>query len=310
MLAYGFSRFGDSSVEALLERPVPVPGEGELLVRVHAAGVNPGDAKMREGAYGEVPLPAVLGREVAGVVEAVGAGVTGVAEGDAVFGGTPGLLGGWAERALVIADFAAPLPAGVDPVSAAVLPVAAGTAFDALAQLALPRGATLLVNGAGGGVGVVTVQLAVARGVRVVGVASPAKHDLIARHGGIPVAYGPGLAEAVRAVAPRIDAVFDLAGGDALRAAAALAADPAMVRSVADRALVARLGGSGVERNRSSGVLAELAALVADGRLDPHVTETFDLQDAREALARVETGRAEGKIALRVETSRRGDSNP
>ncbi len=309
MLAYGFTRFGDSSVEALLERPVPVPGEGELLVRVDAAGVNPGDAKLREGAYGEVPLPAILGREVAGVVEAVGPGVTGVTLGEAVFGGTPGLLGGWAERALVVAAFAAPLPAGVDPVSAAVLPVAAGTAFDALVQLALPRGATLLVNGAGGGVGVVTVQLAVARGVRVVGVASPAKHDLIARYGAMPVAYGPGLAEAVRAVAPRIDAVFDLVGGDALRAAARLAADPAMVRSVADRALVARLGGSGVERDRSTRVLAEIAALVADGRLDPHVTETFDLRDAREALARVETGRAEGKIALRVAGSRRGDSS-
>ena len=300
MLSYGFSRFGGSAEEALLERPVPVPGEGQLLVRVHAAGVNPGDAKMREGAYGEVPLPAVLGREVAGVVEAVGPGVAGVAEGDAVFGGTPGLLGGWAERALVIATFAAPLPAGVDPVTAAVLPVAAGTAFDALDQLALPQGATLLVNGAGGGVGVAAVQLAVARGLVVVGVASPAKHDLVARHGGIPVAYGPGLADAVRAVAPRIDAVFDLVGGNALRATAALTADPAMVRSVADRALVERLGGSGVARERSTRVLAQLAGLVANGRLDPHVTETFALRDARRALARVESGRAEGKIALRM----------
>lgn len=300
MLAYGFRRFGGSAEETLLERPVPVPAAGELLVRVHAAGVNPGDAKMREGAYGEVPLPAVLGREVAGVVEALGPGVTGVSRGDAVFGGTPALLGGWAEQALVVAAFAAPLPVGVDPMTAAVLPVAAGTAFDALAQLALPRDATLLVNGAGGGVGVVAVQLAVARGLRVIGVASPAKHGLVARHGGIPVAHGHELAKAVRAVAPRIDAVFDLAGGDALRAAAALASDPAMVRSVADRALVVRLGGSAVTRDRSTRVLTKLAALVADGRLDPHVTETFDLRDARRALARVESGRAEGKIALRV----------
>lgn len=283
-----------------MERPVPVPGEGELLVRVRAAGVNPGDAKMREGAYGDVALPAILGREVAGVVEAVGPGVTGFAEGDAVFGGTPGLLGAFAERALVIAGFAAPIPAGVAPVSAAVLPVAAGTAFDALAQLALPRGATLLVNGAGGGVGVAAVQLAVDRGLRVVGVASPAKHDLVARFGGIPVAYGPGMGDAVRAIAPRIDAVFDLAGGEGLRAAAGLAANPAMVRSVADRALAADLGGAGVTRERSTRVLAELAALVAAGRLDPHVTETYALEDARAALALVESGHSEGKIALRV----------
>ena len=284
----------------LLDVPVPVPGEGELLVRVQAAGVNPGDAKMRDGAYGDVPLPAVLGRELAGIVEGVGPGVTGVAEGDAVFGGTLDLLGAWGERALLPAGFAAPLPAGVDPAVAAVLPVAAGTAFDALAQLALPEGATLLVNGAGGGVGVATVQLAVARGLRVVGVASPAKHALVTGHGGIPVAYGPGLAERVRAAAPRVDAVFDLVGGDALRAAAALADDPAMVRSVADRPLVAELGGSGVSRERSTRVLVELGRLVAEGRLDPHVTETFDLRDAGRALARVESGRTEGKVALRV----------
>lgn len=300
MLAYGFERFGGPAEEALLERPVPVPGEGELLVRVQAAGVNPGDAKMREGAYGDVALPAVLGREVAGVVEAVGPGVGGVTEGDAVFGGTPGLLGGFAERALVIAGFAAPIPHGVAPVTAAVLPVAAGTAFDALAELDLPRGATLLVNGAGGGVGVAAVQLAVDRGLRVVGVASPAKHALVARFGGVPVAYGPGMGDAVRAVAPRIDAVFDLAGGEGLRAAAALAADPAMVRSVADRALAADLGGAGVTRERSTRVLAELAALVAAGRLDPHVTETYALEDARAALALVASGHSEGKIALRV----------
>ncbi|MGD9694757.1 MAG: NADP-dependent oxidoreductase [Thermoleophilia bacterium] len=301
MLAYGFTRFGGPAEEALFEHPAPVPGRGELLVRVRAAGVNPGDAKMREGAYGDVALPAVLGREVAGVVEAVGPGVTGVRPGDEVFGGTPGLLGGWAEMALVIAAFAAPVPAGVDPVTAAVLPVAAGTAFDALTQMALPEGATLLVNGAGGGVGVAAVQLAVARGLRVVGVAGPAKHDLVADLGAIPVAYGPGMAAAVRAAASRVDAVFDLAGGDALRAAAALAADPVTVRSVADRALATSLGGGPVVRDRSTAVLVELARLAAEGRLDPRVTETFPLVEARRALARVESGHAEGKVALRVE---------
>ena len=300
MLAYGFRRFGGPEAGEFFDVPVPVPGEGALLVRVEAAGVNPGDAKMREGAYGEVPLPAILGRELAGVVEDVGPGVTGVAEGDEVFGGTLDLLGAWAEHALLPATFAAPLPAGVDPAVAAVLPVAAGTAFDALAQLALPDGATLLVNGAGGGVGVAAVQLAVAQGLRVVGVASPAKHALVAGHGGIPVAYGPGLAERVRAVAPLVDAVFDLVGGDALRAASALAGDPAMVRSVADRPLVVELGGSAVSRERTTRVLVELGRLVAEGRLDPHVTETFALRDAGQALARVESGRTEGKVVLRV----------
>jgi len=296
MRAYGFTADG----EGFLEVPVPEPGPDELLVRVRAAGVNPGDWKVRDGAYG-TPPPAVLGRECAGTVVGIGDDVRGFAEGDEVFGGNPGMVGGWAEFALVTASFAALRPDGVAPESVAVLPVAAGTAFDALAELDLPEGATLLVNGAGGGVGVAAVQLGVARGLRVVGTASPGKHELIARFGGVPVAYGDGVVERIRAAAPGgVDAVFDLVGGEALRTVAPLVADPATLRSVADRALVDELGGSAVERNRSTAVLTELARLVVEGTLDPHVTDVYPFDEARAALAEVESGHATGKVAIRI----------
>jgi NADPH2:quinone reductase len=128
MRAYGFTAIGGPDTEAFLDVPEPTPGEGELLVRVRAAGVNPGDWRVRDGSYG-IDGPAVLGREVAGTVLATGDGVTDFAPGDEVFGGCPGMLGGWAPMALVTASYAAHRPDGVSPERAAVLPVAAGTAL-------------------------------------------------------------------------------------------------------------------------------------------------------------------------------------
>jgi NADPH2:quinone reductase len=262
--------------------------------------VNPGDWKVRDGSYGTTG-PAVLGREVAGRVVAVGPDVEGFAVDDEVFGGCPGMVGGWAEQAIVTAGFAAHRPASVSPEQVCVLPVAAGTALDALHQLDLSPGATLLVNGAGGGVGVVLVQLAAARGIRVVATASPAKHDLLARLGATPVAYGDGVAGRVSAAAPDgVDAVFDLVGGDPLRTVADLLTDRHRLISVADYGLSTELGGQQLVRDRSTAVLTELAGLVADGALDPHVTDVRPFDDAPAALALVEQGHATGKVVLDI----------
>ena len=301
MRAYGFLRAGGPDQQAYLDVPVPDPGPDQLLVGVAVAGVNPGDWRLRRGEYGHEG-PAVLGREVAGTVVALGEGVTGFAVGDEVFGGCPGMVGGWAEQALVTASFAAHRPDGVSASDAAALPVAAGTAYDALDALALPAGATLLVNGAGGGVGIPTVQLARARGLHVVGTASEAKQDLLAELGATAVVGGhPQVADHVRAAAPHgVDGVFDLVGGDALRTVAALVADPAKLRSVADKALVEELGGRAVDRDRSTAVLTELARLVVEGTLDPHVTDVYPFDEARAALAEVESGHATGKVAIRI----------
>jgi NADPH2:quinone reductase len=298
MRAYGFIEVGGPEKQAFLDVPVPTPGPDELLVRVRAAAVNPGDWRVRDGSYGTAG-PAVLGREVAGTVTALGPGVDGFAVGDEVFGGCPGMVGGWAEQAVVTASFAAHRPAAVSPEAAAALPVAAGTAYDALQELDLDTGSTLLVNGAGGGVGIPAVQLARARGLTVVGVASPSKHDLVAGLGAIPVAYGDGVLDRVRAAAPGgVDAVFDMVGGDALRAVAGLLADRSRLRSVADKPLVRELGGREVQRVRSTAVLTELARLVAAGALDPHVSRVLPLDEAEKALAEVESGHAAGKVVL------------
>jgi NADPH:quinone reductase-like Zn-dependent oxidoreductase len=301
MRGYGFVEVGGPEQQAFLDVPVPEPGGGELLVRVRAAGVNPGDWRLRNGEYGTVGS-AVLGREVAGTVVAAGEGVTGFSAGDEVFGGCPGMVGGWAEQALVTASFAAHRPDGVSSQDAAALPVAAGTAYDALDALDLPAGATVLVNGAGGGVGIPTVQLARARGLHVVGTASEAKQDLLTELGATAVVGGHrAVADHVRAAAPHgVDGVFDLVGGEALRAVAPLT-DPARLFSVADKPLVAELGGRDVPRDRSTRVLDALAALVASGDLDPYVRTVFPFARAGEALAQVEDGHTLGKVVITVD---------
>ncbi|MBK3638221.1 alcohol dehydrogenase catalytic domain-containing protein, partial [Streptomyces sp. MBT97] len=150
--AYVFTRYGGPETEALVDLDQPRPGPGEVLVAVRAAGVNPVDWKQRTGyrrpgESGERVFPAVLGNEVAGVVEATGEGVTGFAPGDEVFG--TAVAGGYAEYALLAAGITAHKPAGLSFTDAATLPVAAATAYDGVLQLALPAGATLLVTGAG-----------------------------------------------------------------------------------------------------------------------------------------------------------------
>jgi NADPH:quinone reductase-like Zn-dependent oxidoreductase len=298
--AYGFLRAGGPDQQAFLDVAVPEPGPGELLVRVRVAGVNPGDWRLRRGEYGHEG-PAVLGREVAGTVVATGEGVTGFAAGDEVFGGCPGMVGGWAEQAVVTASFAAHRPPGVSARDAAALPVAAGTAYDALETLALPAGATLLVNGAGGGVGIPTVQLARARGLHVVGTAGEGKQDLLGELGATAVVGGRDVAHHVRAAAPGgVDGVFDLVGGDALRAVAPLT-DPARLFSVADKPLVAELGGRDVPRDRSTAVLDALAARVDAGDLDPWVRTVLPFDRAAEALAAVEEGHVLGKVVIDLE---------
>jgi NADPH2:quinone reductase len=296
--AYGFTKVGGPDTQSFLDVAVPEPDRDELLVRVRAAAVNPGDWRVREGAHGHNG-PTVLGREVAGTVVALGPGVTGFAVGDEVFGGCPGMVGGWAEQALITASFTAHRPPDVRPELAAALPVASATAFDAMERFGLDGGSTLLVNGAGGGVGIAAVQLATARGLRVIGVASPAKQDLVAELGAVPVSYGDGIIERVRSIVPDgVDAVLDMAGGDPLRTVASLLRRPTQLTSIADKALAVQLGGFELVRDRSTRVLEHLVQLVSAGTLDPHVTEIRPLSDAPAALALVESGHATGKVVL------------
>ncbi|NBM21094.1 NADP-dependent oxidoreductase, partial [Streptomyces sp. GC420] len=241
-------------------------------------------------------LPAVPGIEAAGVVDEVGAGVTGVSVGDEVLGWTD--TGAYAPYAL--ATTVAPKPAGLDWEAAAALPVAAETAARVLDLLEVGDRETLLLHGAAGAVGGVAVQLAVARGVTVVGTASPRNHDHLRSLGAIPVAYGDGLAARVRAAAPSgVDAVFDAAGQGALPVSVELRggttdrivtiADPA----AAEHGVVFSGGGA-----RSAEELARCAGLVAEGRLRVPVAGSFPLTEAARAHELSERGHAPGKLVL------------
>ncbi|MFI6463998.1 NADP-dependent oxidoreductase [Streptomyces sp. NPDC050538] len=303
--AYVFTRYGGPETEALVEVDRPSPGPGEVLVAVRAAGVNPVDWKQRNGyrrpgETGSRAFPAVFGQEVSGVVREIGAGVDGFAVGDEVFGST--VAGGYAEYALLTAAVTAHRPAELSFTDAATLPVAAATAYDGIRQLDLPAGATVLVTGAGGGVGSAALQIARALGLRAVGVASEGKKDFVESLGAVHVPSGPDLAARVRTVAPDgVDGAYDLVGGEVLAEAATLLTDPTkLVTAGAPAPEVEKLGGARVERARNSAVLDALAELVVDGKLDPHVTRTFPLDQADEALRTVEEGHARGKIVIEV----------
>ncbi|MFE2883574.1 NADP-dependent oxidoreductase [Streptomyces sp. NPDC059272] len=303
--AYVFTRYGGPETEALVDVDRPSPGPGEILVAVRAAGVNPVDWKQRTGyrrpgETGSHAFPAVFGNEVAGVVEETGAGVDGFAVGDEVFGSA--VAGAYAEFALLAAPVTTHKPAELSFTDAATLPVAAATAYDGVRQLDLPSGATVLITGAGGGVGSAALQLARALGLRAVGVASEGKKDFVESLGAVHVPSGPDLATRVRAAAPDgVDGVYDLVGGDVLAEAATLLTDRTkLITAGAPAPEVEKLGGARVERARNAAVLDAVAQLVVDGQLDPHVTRTFPLDQAGEALRTVEEGHARGKIVIEV----------
>lgn len=300
--AYVFGEFGGPESQELIDRPVPVPGPGELGIRVRAAGVNPADWKVRTGGFGTSrPLPLPLGFDASGVVTRVGAGVEDFAVGDEVLGTVEMGRGAFAEDTLMRADATVAKPEGLSFIDAAALPTAGTTAYDGVHQLDLQAGQTLLILGIGGGVGVIAAQIAKVHGVKVIGTAGESKHDLVESLGATPVTYGPGVADRLREVAPDgVDAIFDLIGGQALHDVAELAKDPAKIVTTADSTTAIELGGVRVERDRTKEALAKLVSVVAAGLVDPHVAQVFPLDKAGEALASVESGHARGKVVIEI----------
>lgn len=288
--------YGGPEHQQLSTREAPAPRPGEIAIEVRVAGVNPADAKRREGLFGtKGSLPLALGLEAAGVVTALGEGVTGFEIGDDVLGAPARGLGAFAEHTVLTASAAVHRPPEVACEQAATLPVAGTTAWDLAASAA--AGETVLVLGAGGGVGRMAVQVAVAAGARVLGIASRGKKELVESAGAQHVLSGDGAANAVRDLAPDgVDLLIDLVGGQPLRDLAPLAKDPARIISAADQATAEELGGVG--RPSSKDALEQITQLVADGAVDPHVTARYPLVAAAGAMAAVETGHSAGKIVL------------
>jgi len=301
--AFGYRTNGGPDVQEFLELDMPTPGPAELLVEVRSAGVNPVDWKVRQGMFGsasESDLPAVLGSEVSGVVRGVGKDVEGFSENDEVFGSVAPGSGAFTEYTLVTAGAAARKPPQVSFNDAATLPVAGATAYDGVTQLGLREGQTLLINGVGGGVGVAAAQIARDLGLNVIGTGSEDKRALVESLGATLVPSGDDVAERVRQIMPDgVDAIFDLAGGKALRAVADLVTDKTKLISAGDFS-VGELGGHPMERDRTSRVLEIVVQLVADGKLDPHVEDVRSLDEAADAMAAVEIGHARGKVVIAV----------
>ncbi|MEE1827539.1 NADP-dependent oxidoreductase [Streptomyces sp. BE20] len=300
MKAVTVPRFGGPEVLRVAEVPDPVPGPGEVRVTVYAAGVQPVDLSVRAGlapAGVEIAPGLVPGNEFAGVVDRLGPGTEGWAVGDEVLGFR--LLGCSAER--VVADGARLVrkPAGMPWEQAGALSASGQTAHLAFEQLKVDRGDTVLVHGAAGGVGTIAVQLARARGVTVIGTAGERNHDYLRELGAIPVTYGDGLVERVRAVAPQgVDAAFDAAGRGALEASVELVADRDRIGTVVDYPGAGRLGVRGIRGERTAARLAELVGLWEAGALRVEIADTFPLQRAADAHRLVGTGHVRGKVVL------------
>lgn len=302
--AYGYHSNGGPEVQEFLDLDMPSPLAGELLVEVRAAGVNPVDWKIRSGMYGAVRPggpPAVLGSEVSGVVRGVGQDVDGFAVGEEIFGAVAPGSGGYTEHTLVTAAAAAHKPVQVSFTDAATLAVAGATGYDGVTQLDLHPGQSLLINGISGGVGVAAAQIARDLDLFVIGTASAEKRPLVESLGATLVPYGDGVDERVRQLLPDgVDAIFDLAGGDGLRAVAGLLSDRHKLISAGDPDTAAELGGHLIERDHSQRVLEIVGRLVAEGKLDPRVEDVLPLDKAADALAAVERGHARGKVVIAV----------
>jgi len=299
MKAAQFERFGGPEVLDIVDLPDPHPGSVEIRIAVHAAGVNASDWKKREGLMDQ-HLPQTLGYEAAGLVDEIGVGVTDVAIGDRVFGFNSE---GAAQAELAVLTTWAPIPRSLDFAGAAALPSAVETAARALDQLGVSSGKTILINGASGTIGSAAVQLAIARGARVIGTGSPATHEYLRTLGAEPVAYGEGMTQRVRALAPEgVDLALD-AAGSGLPELIDLAGDEDHVITIADFAGAKKYGVrfSSGESGRAIYALAQVAKLVDSGQFFLPVGQTFPLADVAEAQRLGESGGVRGKIVLLVD---------
>jgi NADPH:quinone reductase-like Zn-dependent oxidoreductase len=299
MKAVRFSQFGGPEVLEIVDLPDPHPGPGQVRIAVRAAGLNASDWKKRKGLMDD-ELPQTMGYEAAGVVDELGEGVSDVAKGDRVFGFSA-VEGAQAE--LAVLSYYATIPPSLDFAGAAALPSAVETATRALDQLGVGSGSTLLINGASGSIGSAAVQLAVLRGARVIGTASPANQEYLRSLGAEPVAYGQGFAERVLALAPdSIDLALDVAGSGVLPELIDLAGGREHVITVADFSGAKEYGVrfSRGDTGRALYALDEIGGLIESGRFALPVGPTFPLAEVAEAHRVSEHSHPRGKIVLLV----------
>ncbi|QVQ52256.1 NADP-dependent oxidoreductase [Spiractinospora alimapuensis] len=301
MRAVRYHEYGGVETLVVEQVPDPRPGPGEIRVRVAAASVNPVDWKVRSGVVREmlpVDLPAIPGRDAAGVVDEIGAGTHGVNVGDRVFG-LGGVTGATAELAVLSAW--AHTPATWTDEEAACAGLASVTALGGLNALGPLRGRTLLIEGAAGGVGSAAVEIAVAQGATVIGTASERNHEFLTTLGAVPTTYGTGLKDRLATLAPDgVDIALDTAASGSLTDLIAIVGDTSRVSTVADHTNAHRLGVHIANAENDPTLLAAASDLGQQGRYTPRIERTYPLEQTAQAHAYSEAGHTRGKIAVRV----------
>jgi NADPH:quinone reductase-like Zn-dependent oxidoreductase len=302
--AVRFDKYGDLDVLQVVEVDRPIPGPGQVLVRVKAAGINPGEASIRKGLFADrwpATFPSGQGSDLAGIVEEAGSGVANVAVGDEVIGFTND-RSSHAELVLVDSSNLVPRPANVPWEQAGGLFVAGTTAYAAVRSVALNAGDTVVVSGAAGGVGSIAVQLARNAGAKVIGLAGEANHKWLKDHGVIPVAYGDGVEDRIRAASGgKVDAFVDTFGGGYVELALKLGVPNDRVDTIIDFAAAAKHGvkTEGNHQAASADVLAQLAGQLAAGRLEIPIAKVYPLAEVRDAYRELEQRHTRGKIVLK-----------
>ena len=302
--ALQYAEYGGPEVLRLNEVDLPEPGPGQVRVAVRAAGVNPRDAKLRQGFYAQgEPLtrPAGLGTELAGAIDAVSPDVHGWEIGQPVFGRSS-TRDAVATHALAPADDIVAKPDWLSYAEAAALPIAAETAWRGLRQLGVKPGGTLLIHAAAGAVGLVATQLALANGLTVIGTVSEANRDSYRELGAVPVHYASdGLADRIRAEAPDgVDWVLDAFGQNVLPLSIQLAGNPSRVVTVVDPTAAEYGVHLSIESFPIPEVMSEVLPLIEAGRVVLPVEATYSLHDSAAAYRRVVTGHRQGKIIITV----------
>jgi NADPH:quinone reductase-like Zn-dependent oxidoreductase len=303
--AVRYVEFGGIDVLRVDEVERPVPGDQQVLVRVKAAGINPSEAVIRTGALAKVfpsTFPSGQGSDLAGIIEEVGAVVGGFSPGDEVIGFTQ-QRASQAELVLVEVGDLTRKPEKVSWEVAGGLYVVGVTAWGVVHAVQPKEGDTVVISGAAGGVGSLAVQLARRTGATVIGLASAGNHEWLKSHGVIPVAYGDGVADRIRAVAPSgADAFIDTHGDGYVELALALGVAADRIDTIADFAAAEKYGvktDGGTAAGPGAIVLAELAGLIADGHLEVPVANVYPLAQVRAAYTELERRHTHGKIILK-----------
>jgi NADPH:quinone reductase-like Zn-dependent oxidoreductase len=300
MKAVKFDQYGGIEVLQIVEVPIPEPRQGEALVKVKAASINPGEAKIRAGLLHSrwpATFPSGEGSDVAGIITKLGPGADSFQVGDEVIAFTD-RRASHAEYVLVEAKNLTLKPAQVSWNVAGSLPIAGSTAYAAVRAVSLKKGETVAISGAAGGVGSIAVQLAKRAGATVIGIASPANHEWLTAHGIQPEAYGDDLEDRLRRA--RIDALIDTHGSGYVKLAIDLGLSPARIDTITDFEGAQKYGTKtdGSSAGLNPAVLADLAAMIAAGELDVPIAATFPLDQVRAAYSHLEQGHTRGKIVL------------